>query len=355
MSMACVYLCDSDRLYAGRLHGYLRERIRLPLRIMEYTDVSYLPRTEGHRENALLVIAEQMADPAVCNGFRAVLVLTEEETGGGGGFQAAGKTEGADHHQNETTIVCMSRYQRASVIAGQLLELLACLDGSLAAKQKGGKQHRHVTAYYSPLGRCMQTSMALASGQILSMAGRALYVGFDTFPVSALTGESLNGDITDLLYYADVAREKLPVYLERIKRRIGNLEFIPPAPSVYRTQGADGKEMIALLQAVCEDDRPDVLLLDLTEHAPGLTDLLSFADEVITITGHDRADAEKIDAYKRWLAGNGMEDILQKTRFCRLPRQCRLPPSPDRLMNSSLGTYIQKNGLLPGNALAAAG
>ena len=353
MSMACVYLCDGDRLYAGRLHGYLRERIRLPLRIMEYTDVSYLPRTEGRRENALLVIAEQLADPALCNGFRAVLVLTEEEPDGRGCQQGTGKGEDADPHRNETTIVCMSRYQRASVIAEQLLELLTCLDGSLAAKRDDRRKHGHVAAYYSPLGRCMQTSMALASGQILSMAGRALYVGFDTFPVSALTGESLSGDITDLLYYADVARDKLPVYLERIKRRIGNLEFIPPAPSVYRTQGADGKEMIALLQAVCEDDRPDVLLLDLTEHAPGLTELLSFADEVITITGHDRTDAEKIDSYKRWLAGNGMEDILQKTRFCKLPRQCRLPPSPDRLMNSVLGTYIKKHGLLPVNTAAA--
>ena len=336
MSMASVYLCDSDRLYLGRLHSFLRERIRLRLRWMEYTDVSYLPADRTQTRNAVLVIAERQAVPEICGLFRSVLVLTEG-TG----------QENADGDGSPSSVRYMSRYQRASVIAEELLECLTLLDGNLLAGDRDGMKRCRVTAYYSPLGRCMQTSMALASGQILSMAGRALYVGFDTFPVNALAGENLNGDITDLLYYADVAREKLPVYLERIKRRLGNLEYIPPAPSVYRTQGADGVEMIALLKAICEDDRPDVLLLDLSEHAPGLTDLLSFADEVITITGHDRRDTEKIEGYKRWLAGNGMEHVLQKTRFCKLPSQCKLPPSPDRLGTSGLGTYIRKHGLLP--------
>lgn len=342
MSMASVYLCDSDRLYLGRLHSYLRERIRLPLRWLEYTDASYLPHTAKQTENAVLVIGEQMAEPGIFPAFRAVMVLADAA-------QPVRDTE------DTPCVVYVSRYQRASVIAEKLLELLTILEGNLATQDKEGREHCHVTAYYTPLGRCMQTSMALASGQILSATGRALYVGFDTFPVNALTSESINGDITDLLYYAGVAREKLPVHLERIKRRIGGLEYIPPAQSVYRTQGADGREMTALLQAICADDGPDVLLLDLTEHAPGLTELLSFADEVITITGHDRRDAEKIEGYKRWLAGNGMEHVLQKTRFCKLPAQCRLPPSPERLMTSVLGTYIKRNGLLPGRNGKAAG
>ena len=360
MSMAGVYLCDSDRLYLGRLHSFLRERIRLPLKWKEYTDVSYLPQTAGQTINAVLVIGERQADPVICGAFRAVMVLTEGaslKNTADSPMKATPDEEKIQTYpkQSENTIVCMSRYQRASVIAEQLLELLTLLEGNLVPRDEAGNTGSHVTAYYTPLGRCMQTSMALASGQILSATGRALYIGFDTFPVNALTGESMNGDITDLLYYADVAREKLPVYLERIKCRIGNLEYIPPASSVYRTQGADGKEMISLLRAIREDDRPDALLLDLTEHAPGLTDLLSFADEVITITGHDRRDAEKIEGYKRWLAGNGMEHVLQKTRFCKLPAQCRLPPSPDRLMTSMLGTYIKKNGLLPCGKRTAAG
>ena len=362
MSMAGVYLCDEDRLYLGRLHSYLRERIRLPLKWREYTSASLLPADAQKTENAVLVIGETQADPAILRMYKAVMILTEGAdyeraeclpekriTGRGALSDETGFT------QNVPTVVYAGRYQRATVIAEQLLELLTLLDGNLAARRARTDGTCHVAAYYSPLGRCMQTSMALASGQILSTRGRALYVGFDTFPVSALAGESMNGDITDLLYYAGVAREKLPVYLEKIKRRIGGLEYIPPAPSVYRAQGADGREMIRLLQAICEDDRPDVLLLDLSEHAPGLTDLLSYADEVITITGHDSRDSEKMEGYRRWLAGNGMEHVLEKTRFCKLPSQCRLPPSPERLMTSALGTYIKKKGLLPGTAKAAEG
>ena len=338
MKRGCVLLCDADRLYLGRLHGYLKERIRMPLEWLDFTDVSFLPEHPVQAENTVLVIAQKQVEQAALAAYPAVLVLTEEDN--------AELSDNVIRAAKNTDIRTVSRYHRASVIADRLLEML----GDRAAFLQegiGNAGGTRIVGYFSPLGRCMQTSAAIATGQMLAEKQRTLFIGFDAFPTSAFAAEDTGVDLADLLYYFGCDREKLAVWLQRAKRRLGALEYIPPASSIHRTAGVDGTEWIALIRAICAAEAPEYLLLDLSGQTQGLFDILSVCDEVYTITGHDSSDTAKVEAYKHFLIESGMEGLLKKTTFCRLPKTCKLPQRPEMLGGSTLAAHIVRNGLLP--------
>ena len=340
MKRGMILLCDSDRVYLGRLHGYLRERIRMPLEWLDFTDVSYLPARAEGPEKTVLVIAERDARQADLTMYENILLLTEQASYDGGENANALRTG------RHTDIRTVSRYSRASEIADRLLELLGDVIVFPSDETDGGFPTT-VVGYYSPLGRCMQTSASIAAGQLLAAQSRTLFIGFDAFPVTALNAEDTGADLSDLLYYFGCDKSRLNVWIQRAKKRMGMLEYIPPAASIHRTQGVDGAEWVALIRAICKQEAPDYLLLDLSGQTPGLFDILSVCHMIYTITGHDAQDAAKIEGYKHWLVESGSEDILQKTVFCRMPKGCRLPASAEMLGGSALAAYLIRNGLVP--------
>ena len=342
MKRGTVLLCDSDRVYLGRLHGYLRERIRMPLEWLDFTDVSYLPDHADHPERTVLVIAERDAQCAELTSYGNILLLTEQSS--------YGRCEHSLHTDKHADIRTVSRYSRASEIADRLLDLLGDVM-TFPADEAEGNCRTAVIGYYSPLGRCMQTSAAIAAGQLLSARSRTLFIGFDAFPVTALNAEDTGADLSDLLYYFGCDRSKLNVWIQRAKKRMGMLEYIPPAASILRTQGVDGAEWVALIRAICAQEAPDYLLMDLSGQTPGLFDILAACHTIYTIKGHDAQDAAKIEGYKRWLVESGSEDILQKTVFCRMPKGCRLPANAEMLGGSALAAHLIKNGLVPGEQM----
>lgn len=338
MKRGIVLLCDSDRVYLGRLHGYLRERIRMPLEWLDFTDVTYLPGQTAWPEKTVLVIAERDALRADLTPYQNILLLTEQAADAGG--------EDVRKRAKHADIRTVSRYSRASVIADGLLELLGDIT-PYTADEAENCGRTTVIGYYSPLGRCMQTSAAIAAGQLLGAEHRTLFISFDTFPVSAFAAEDTGSDLADLLYYFGCDKSRIDVRIQRAIRRMGTLEYIPPAQSIHCTEGVDGAEWVALIRAICGRESPDYLLLDLSARTPGLYDILSVCHTVYTITGHDARDAEKIEGYRRWLVESGSEDILRKTVFCKLPKGCRLPASAEMLGGSTLAAHLVKNGLVP--------
>ncbi|MBR0165058.1 MAG: hypothetical protein IJQ12_10330 [Lachnospiraceae bacterium] len=331
MKKARIAICDPDHIYRGRLHGYLHAHIRLPVTIEEYSDhTQVMLRAEADALSLLILSGEAALEKP--QGCENILVLTDE---------------GEDREVTESGVrICYrSRYRPAGEIVSRILEFLA-EDTSLSIRmEQAGNRHTKVIGYYSPIKRCMQTSSALCTGQILAENARTMYLSFSPFAGEDLAGK--DGDLSDLMYYYDCAREQLPIWIERIKQRVGRLEYIPPASSYLQTEGMQARDYIGLIRAISEETDVKYLLLDLTETVTGLFDVLSVCDEVYTITGHDMRDKEKIEAYRRWLAMHGEEELLEKTRFVRLPKGCPLPQSRRALPGGMLATYLWQNDMIP--------
>ena len=59
-----------------------------------------------------------------------------------------------------------------------------------------------ILGIYSPIGRCLKTSLALTLGQQLARDGKVLYLGLDAFAgFSRLIGNSCKNDLSDVLYF----------------------------------------------------------------------------------------------------------------------------------------------------------
>lgn len=332
MKKARLAICAGESAYVERLHGYLKEHLGFPVEIADYLDASYLDAIESREEIAVLLIQEEEADKADLSGFPAVVILTEDE----GGAEVYGETQ---------TVVTRSRYLRASEIAGTVMELLS-RDEEIVNGAGACTERARIIGYYSPLGRCMQTSMAIAAGQLACEGMRPLYIGFAPFAPEDLC--SRDGDLADLLYYHNCDREHFTSWFTKIKKQTGGLPYIPTAASTLLTEGSSAAEWTALIETICSMKTTDLVLLDLSGSVPGLAELLRLCDRIYTITGADSHDHAKIAAYKRWLVLNEEEDILKKTVFCALPSPCPLPAKKHALKNSTLAQHLWAQGLVPG-------
>lgn len=333
--MIHIMLCDPDGVYLSRLHGYLKEHLHIAVRISEYTDPRYLADVKDSGAKTLLVADVGFAEEIACARYDSVLFLTQES-----GQEGKGAEE-------DTPVQRISRYGRASDIVSKMLSMPVFSEGDCPATAMRAAGTRLI-GYYSPLSRCMQTSVAIATGQMLGRSHRALYLNFDAFPARSLSAEK--GNLADLLYYHGCDPQTLPLKIEQMKQRLGPLYFIPPAESFLQTEGVRCDEWISLIRAIAESVRPDYLLLDLKTHVAGILEILSLCDEIITITGTDAQDREKMAAYRQALALGDGEEILRRSRFCALPRGHALPKHPGMLSDSPLAQIIRKEGLLPHEA-----
>ncbi|MBR0091855.1 MAG: hypothetical protein IJP92_09160 [Lachnospiraceae bacterium] len=329
--MIHILLCAEDAVYLSRLHGYLKEHLDLPVRISEYTDAKYLADVRRTEEKTLLVADEAYGAQVRELSFDNLLLLTAE---------SAKETD----KEEDPSVQRICRYRKASDIVNKMLSMPVFSETRLARMTREGCGTR-VIGYYSPLSRCLQTSMAIATGQMLGSSHKTLYLNFDSFPLRSLSAEK--GNMADLLYYFSCDPEAFPVWMERIKQRIGSLYYIPPAESFLQTEGTDAQEWLSLLRAIVGAMQPHFLLLDLKMHVAGLMEILSLCDEVYTITGGDAQDKEKLASYRQYMALGGGEEILRRTRFCRLPARPLLPKHPGMLGESALADVIRREGLLP--------
>ncbi|MBQ6734610.1 MAG: hypothetical protein IJR00_06855 [Lachnospiraceae bacterium] len=330
--MIHIYLCDPDAVYLARLHGYLKEHLQLAVRISEYTDPRYLADVKADGGKTLLVADEDFAEVIDPEAYDNILWICAE------GAQEETVTEGGPSVQR------ISRYGKASDIVSKMLSMPVFSEGNFRTAGMKGCETKLI-GYYSPLSRCLQTSLAIATGQMLGASHRVFYLNFDAFPAGNLSAE--RGNLADLLYYHSCDPEALPLKIEQMKQRLGSLYYIPPAESFLQTEGVAGTEWLTLIRAIARTAQPEYLLLDLKTHVAGIMEILSLCDEIITITGADARDREKIASYRRVLALGDGEEILRRTRFCALPRGPLLPKHPAMLSDSPLAQIIRKEGLVP--------
>ena len=100
------------------------------------------------------------------------------------------------------------------------------------------KKTMEIIGVYSPLGRCLKTSFALALGQILAKDKAVLYLNLEEYSgFEELLGKKFPTNLSDLFYYVRQGNENLIHRMNGMIQTVNNLDFIPPVrmPSDIRT------------------------------------------------------------------------------------------------------------------------
>ncbi|MCR5771781.1 MAG: hypothetical protein K6G87_11215 [Butyrivibrio sp.] len=307
-----IAICDTEADYCFRLDEYLRRNLKLPFKIVDFTNEEDLKAFDDELKHQTigLVIAQSVYERVHDAGFDRVLVLEEPSRDG--------SIKPLDNYDDDIELRSTPKYQSMDKIMQKLIAFCMDQPDTLSSKQR---QDEKLTIYgvYSPIKRCGQTMFSKALGQLLGAEGRTLYMNLEPFASDLGIQTSAGQNLQDLLYYFDNDEKRLSLYLERVCVKSGNLDIIPPATSFMTLKGVESKEWIHLIKEIANTGLYKYLVIDLSEIADGFTSILEMCDRIFTIRRNDTQSLHKLETYGRTLRLTGCGNILDKSMVFDFP------------------------------------
>lgn len=325
MKKRILALCDLETEYAVRFAQFLDKKL-LPFDIRIFTGIEPLLDLCAAQQVELILISESAYDNRIegC-GAEHVIILGES-----GEQEANGR-------------LYVDKYQPSELILREVMCYYTGQEEKSLPKLEAAV-HSKLIGVYSPVKRCLQTSFAIALGQIMARSSRVLYLNFEGYSgFDRLMHKDFTLELSDLLYYAKHAKGKLIYQLESMVENIGGLNYVPPVFSVRDLSFITGSEWLELLDQLCRESPYEYIILDLSDNLQGLFDILRRCERIYTIAGKDSMAQAKMEQYEQLLQVSEYEDILKKTQKCRLPQFCHMPLPMEQLPFSELAAYIRKS------------
>ena len=316
-----IAICDSDLSYAGRLVEYLRQEAAFPCEIRQYTGADKLLQDPESRSASLIVIAQSQYTEAVAQAqFENLLLLNESDEW----------LEEPENISKSITNIVLSIRSKCAVG-----------DEPVVASMRHGSPMIRI-GVYTPVTRCLQTMFTMTLGQILARRHRVLYMNFEAFSgLEKMLSREFRGNVSDLIYYNECAREKLAGQLELMTEEVGGLHFLPPMKSFIELQSIRKDQWSSLLRTIEKVTEYEYLLMDLTEHTDGLFDLLRTCDRVYTIVRDDSFSRARYFQYEDLLRRMNYEDVRMRTEHWKFPVFRELPSGLEDLTRGELAAYIR--------------
>lgn len=325
MGKPIMAICDRQAAYTSQLIALFQGKKELPFEIHGFTKSECLQEFSDRNKIALLLISE----PDYSEGLQdkeidRILVLREG-------------TGSLPKH-----VAAVNKFQPAGMLYRDIMRIYG--EGEkIVPFQKIDKKKIRLIGVYSPLHCCMQTTFTLTAGELLAKKSKTLYLNFECFSgLEMLLGRRFGGNLTDVLYYYDCAKEKLSYKLESLVQKMGELYFIPPAASYEDFRDIREEEWLALVTGIAEAGGYETLLLDLTEQVRGVYALLEACDKIYTLIKDDRMAKAKLAQYELMLEQDAYRTIRERTVKCRLPFFKNLPERIDELSRGELAEYVKK-------------
>ena len=326
MRKKILAVCDSEQDYAYHFLDYLSRfetEESFPFEVQVFTEASALKEFGEQNEIAILLIAQSLH--LMEENWKAdhILVLAEEREG-------------------PCEEPWIEKYQSVETILRKVLEIAADYE-LLPPAVRGGGNAVKVIGVYSPVGRCLQTTFSFTLGQLLARKYRVLYLNFECYSgLWQMLRQEFQTDLSDLVYFLHNRDGRFPYRLEGMTQKINGLEYIPPVFSCLDLQRVEGEEWLKLMTELEEMGSYEYVILDLSEAIQGLFELLRRCVRVYTIVRDDGFAIAKQEHYESLLRCLNCEDILEKTRKCRLPLFRQLPAGLENLTRGELAGLVQK-------------
>lgn len=297
-------ICDLETEYAVNFMEYLNRKKSIPFEIQAFTSVDTLLAYAEKNPVEILLIS----DRAMCREIQAlkigtVVILSEERP-----------------NPSQQKMPTVYKYQAQDQV---IREVMACYGEtpdlaplvSLAARQK-----TKILGVYSPLHRCLKTSIALALGQILAREKAVLYLNLEEYSgFEGLMEKTFDSDLSDLIYYARQENADLTRKITSMIRSVGNLDYIPPVRMPWDLRCITLKDCRRILDSLVRCSAYEVLILDLGTEMEEILELLKLCGTIYMPILTDPVSSCKIRQFEQMLTAWNCEDLWEKTVRLRPP------------------------------------
>lgn len=327
MKKNILAVCDREQEFACHLTDYLSlltAKDGFPFEVQVFTSPDKLKQFCKDSRVSFLLITESVYRSET--DWEADQILILEECGEG--------PPGLD---------TVNKYQSMDNIVRRIMEIAAdrgILPPATRSQRLGNVQ---LIGIYTPVRRCLQTTFSFTLGQLLARRHKVLYLNFECYSgLARMLQREFRTDLSDLIYFLHNGDGRFPYRLEGMVQKVNGLDFIPPVFSCMDLQRVEKEEWLQLFEELELTGRYEYILLDLSEAIQGLFDILKLCTRVYTITRDDGFAAAKQEQYEELLRCLDCEEILEKTRKCRLPLFRQLPVGLENMTRGELAVLVQE-------------
>lgn len=302
MNHICV-ICDSESSYARFLANYFHGKSGFPFEIQLFTSVDALEKYVEKKSISLALVAEKDYVPSLKNAPIAHLVILQEQ----------GTLQDRELKQ-------LYKYQSGEKLMKEILDWIA-KEGELGRALVSSKKTKLI-GIYSPVGRSYKTALAFTLGQLLAKKKKVLYLNMESY--SGLTkriGRDFDGELSDLFYYLQNAKEKLAYRLGSMVCSVEGMDILPPFGTLQDLSSIQKEEWEELFLEIESGSEYEYILLDLSDCVQGLFDLLRLCDRIYSVAPKDSFGEAKWEQYHQNLLRCQFEDVWEKTKQVELPER----------------------------------
>lgn len=305
---------------------YLARKERIPFEAVAFTTLERLKAyLKEHRVELLLLGSESVAQQLQSCAVGQIVLLSEVETAlAGESYPSVYKFQSSENVIREVMSYYTARSDRAE------------------------REVRKAQIYgvYSPISRCLKTSLALAVGQLLARQTPVLYVSLEQYSgLGELLGETYETDLADVLYlYKQDKEVGKGICLENVVRNMGGLNYIPPVRSPEDLDALTGAELAAFLQYLRAQGDYQVIVLDVGNGIGNPIPILEQCSAVFMPVKEDAVSMAKVEAFDSHLAYLGKEELRARVKKLKLPFHMnfgRKENYVDQLIWGELGDYVR--------------
>ena len=319
---------DPDRGYLEALVTYIASAMpALPLEIRVLSDADRAA-SEGSTAGSYLLLLSERCLPELAG-------LASDCRAAGG--TPVILTEGLKRSPIDG-VPAVSKYQSVPDLMRRLLLFYAQAKGEEELALT--KADMQIFGVYSPAGRCLKSSIALALGQVLAEKRPALLLDLESQPAyTAYFDCAYAGDLSDIAAAVMERKPHLMTRLTALTRKAGALDYVPPFTVGLDAPDIPGEVWLKLSAAIREKSLYEALVIDIGGSVQGLRHLLEACDRIIMPRPSDEGGRLKCDEFLKTMPlwGPALKEKVETVDIGALG-PCGLGiEAPEELVNGPLG------------------
>lgn len=292
-----IAFLDGEKEYLKQLRGYLIGRREKFFKVRTFCDTeSYFKATEEEEYHATVVTEQFICDVLKKKEKKTKLIFLREKK----------------IPKCAEQLPCVEKYQSAEKIFAQIAEIVW---QETENEAETGRQ-AVLVGVYSPIHYESQMLFSMTMAQIYGGEQSVLYVNLmENSGFYALTDTEIRQDVGDLICAVMQNEHDFTTGLHKIKRRIQNFDYIPPAVNPEHLSEITTSVYEKLFLELKKHSGYDVVLVDFGTLFAGFAELLPMFREVYCLGKEGVLNRYRMEEFTDYLKKAGEERLTNVKRL----------------------------------------
>lgn len=323
MDSQILAVVDRDRDYLEKFNNYINLKYGGIFECHSFTDTDALLRYGLKNDITVLMIESELYNESLNRINPGKIYILADEGGS----------------DREEDVIRISRFKSADSIIKEVLSEVRLEDAG-NIKMSDFDLSR-IFVVYSPVSRCLKTTLSVTISQLLSDRGKTLYINTECFSgFNRIFMSHYDTDLSDLLFYLKGGSSNISLKLQSMVFSSQGYDYIPPGVSpedICQTEPGIWEELFKEA-AKCGYE---YIVMDMGNYISGMLEIMKKSEKIFMPVRTDTVSKAKLAQFEALLHISGCEDILDHIERLQLPYFEGLPSVAADLRMSAPAEFIK--------------